>query len=60
MSENNQESLMETSYEKVKLFPLFAFFGLKYFFNSKKKKGSWKHGNVRKMFACAYRYDMQR
>ena len=40
MSENSQESFMETASEEVKMFLYSLFLGLNYFSNSKNKKGS--------------------
>ena len=56
MSENSQESFMETAYEKVKMFLYSLFLGLNYFSDSKNKKGSCKHGNVMKnVCLCIYK-----
>lgn len=55
MSENSQESHMETAYEEVKMFLYSLFLGLNYFSNSKNKKGSCQNmAMLWKMFACAY------
>ena len=55
MSENSQESHMETAYEEVKMFLYSFFLGLNYFSNSKNKKGSCKQGNVMKnVCLCIY------